>query len=202
MFIVNISESVKRTENHYQIILILDRINVLIIRFEADLYQWVHNVNKTNELCNEYWQAISNNKFKLHNIKLKNCQVIDNALFKKDLLWVFKNMHTKLLQEIHDQSSIFRLNSWRTIDLIQRFYYWSNHRVTIKQYIWNCHVCQQSKTFRNSINELHHSLSILQKYWKDITMNFIIKLFLFESYNVIYIIICRFIKKRHYVLCY
>jgi len=54
MLIVNISEAVKRTENHYQIILILDRVNVLIIELEADLYQRVHDANKTNELCNEY----------------------------------------------------------------------------------------------------------------------------------------------------
>jgi hypothetical protein len=72
----------------------------------------------------------------------------------------------------------------------------------IRQYIWNCHVCQQSKTFKNSINELHHSLSILQKRWKDIAMNFITELFLSEDYNVICTIIYCFIKKYHYVLCH
>jgi hypothetical protein len=135
MLIVNISEAVKRTEDHYQIILTLDRVNVLIIELEVNLYQRVHNVNKMNELCNKYRQAISNHKLKLHSIKLKNCQIIDNALFRKDLLWIFKSMHTKLLQKIHDQLSISHLDNWRTIDLIQRFYYWSNHWVTIKKYI-------------------------------------------------------------------
>ncbi len=69
----------------------------------------------------------------------------------------------------------------------------------IRCYIWNCNVYQWSKTFRNSINELLHSLSISQKHWKDITMNFITKLLLSEHYNIICTIICHFIKKHHYV---
>ncbi len=72
----------------------------------------------------------------------------------------------------------------------------------IKRYIWNCHVCQQSKTFKDSINELLYSLLISQKRWKDIAMNFITELSLSEDYNVICIIICWLIKKHHYVLCH
>ncbi len=121
-------------------------------------------------------------KLKFHITKLKNCKIIDSVLFKKDLLWIFKNMHTKLLQEVHDQSSIFHLNNKWIIDLVQRFYYWSDHRATIQWYIRNYHACQRSKVFRNSINELHHSLSISQKRWKNIAMNFITELSLSEDY--------------------
>jgi len=108
----------------------------------------------------------------------------------------------KLLKKIHDQSFIFHSDNWRTIDLVQRFYYWSDHWATIKCYIQNYYVYQQSKTFRNSINELLHSLSISQKCWKDITINFIIELLLSKDYNIICIIIYCFIKKRHYIFCY
>jgi hypothetical protein len=86
MFIVNISEAVKRTKDHYQIILIFDKVNVLVIELEVDLYQRVHDANKINELCNEYKQAINNNKLKLHSTELKDCKIINDALFKKDLL--------------------------------------------------------------------------------------------------------------------
>ncbi len=72
----------------------------------------------------------------------------------------------------------------------------------IKHYIQNCHACQQSKTSKDSINELLHSSSILQKRWKDITMNFITELLLLKDYNIIYTVICCFIKKHHYVLCH
>ena len=69
----------------------------------------------------------------------------------------------------------------------------------IKRYIQNCHVCQWSKTFKDNINELFHSLLISQKRWKNIVMNFIIELSLWKDYNIICIVICCFIKKHHYV---
>jgi len=86
MSLIDISESTQRTEDRYQIILTLDRINILAIESEVDLYQRVKDVNRTNELCNEYKQAISENKLKLHSTELKHCKIIDNVLFRKDLL--------------------------------------------------------------------------------------------------------------------
>ncbi len=127
MFLINVSESTQHTEDHYQIILTFNRINVLAIESEVDFYQWVKNVNKMNELCDEYKQAISENKLKLHSTELKHCKIVDDVLFRKNLLWVSENMHTKLLKKIHDQSFIFHSDNQRTIDLVQRFYYWSDH---------------------------------------------------------------------------
>ncbi len=141
MSLIDVFESTQRTEDCYQIILTLDKVNILAIESEVNLYQRVKDVNKMNELCNEYKQAISENKLKLHSIELKHCEIVDDVLFRKDLLWVSENMHTKLLKKIHDQPFIFHSDNQRTIDLVQRFYYWSNHWAMIRRYIWNCDVC-------------------------------------------------------------
>ncbi len=202
MLLANVSESAQRLEDCFQTILILDKVDVLSIESKANLYQRVQMINQTNKLCSEYRQAMNENKLKFHITKLKNCKIIDDVLFRKNLLWISENMHTKLLQEVYDQSSIFHLDNKWIIDLVQRFYYWSDHWATIQWYIWNCHACQRSKVSRNSINELHHSLSISQKRWKDIAMNFITELSLSEDYNVICTIICHLIKERHYVFCH
>jgi len=202
MSLANVSESAQCLEDSFQTVLTLDRVDVLSIESKANLYQRVWMINQTDKLCSEYRQAMNENKLKFHITKLKNCEILDDVLFRKDLLWVSENMHTKLLQEVHDQSSIFHLNNKRIINLVQRFYYWSGHRATIRRYIRNCHACQRSKVSRDNINELHHSLSISQKRWKDIAMNFITELFLSEDYNVICIIICHLIKECHYVFCH
>jgi len=86
MFLINVFESTQRTEDRYQIILTLDRINILAIESEVDLYQRVKDVNKMNELCNEYKQVISKNKLKLHSIELRHCKIVNDVLFRKDLL--------------------------------------------------------------------------------------------------------------------
>jgi len=79
MFVFDISESAQRTEDCYQTILIFNKVNILVIESEADLYQRVHDVNQMNELCNEFKQVISKNKLKLHSIKLKNCKIVDDV---------------------------------------------------------------------------------------------------------------------------
>ncbi len=199
MSLANVSESAQRLENHFQTILIFDKVDVLSVESKANLYQRVYMINQTDEFCSEYKQAMNENKLKFHIIKLKNCKIIDDILFKKDLLWIFENMHMKLLQEVHNQSLISHLDNKWIINLVQRFYYWSDHQATIQWYIQNYHACQWSKVSRNSINELHHSLLISQKRWKDIVMNFITELSLSEDYNIICTIIYHLIKECHYV---
>ncbi len=95
--LMNIFESAQRLEDCFQIILIFDKVNVLSIESEANLYQRVYMTNQTDELCSKYKQAMNNNKLKFHITKLKNCEIIDDVLFRKDLLWISENMHTKLL---------------------------------------------------------------------------------------------------------
>ncbi len=83
---MNIFESAQRLEDCFQIILIFDKVNVLSIESEANLYQRVYMTNQTDELCSKYKQAMNNNKLKFHITKLKNCEIIDDVLFRKDLL--------------------------------------------------------------------------------------------------------------------
>ncbi len=102
MFLENVSESAQRLEDCFQTILISDKVDVLSVESKANLYQQVYIINQTNEFCSEYKQAMNENKLKFHITKLKNCEIIDDVLFRKDLLWISENMHTKLLQEVHD----------------------------------------------------------------------------------------------------
>ncbi len=86
--------------------------------------------------------------------------------------------------------------------IIRRYYYWSSMQKTINQYIWNCYIYQRSKTFQDKFNELLHSLFILEQWWKNIVMNFIIDLSSSKDKNVILTVICRLLKKRHYISCF
>ncbi len=72
---------------------------------------------------------------------------------------------------------------------------------TVNHYIRNCYICQRLKMFKDKSNELLHSLLILEQWWQDIIMNFIINLFDSYNYNTILTVICRLSKKRHYISC-
>jgi len=72
---------------------------------------------------------------------------------------------------------------------------------TVDWYIWNCYVCQRSKTSRNKSNDLLQSLSISEQRWQNIVINFIIDLSDSYDYNAILTIICRLLKETHYISC-
>ena len=86
MSLADVSESAQRLEDHFQTILISDRVDVLSVESEANLYQRVCMTNQTDEFCSKYKQAMNENKLKFHITKLKNCEIIDDVLFRKGLL--------------------------------------------------------------------------------------------------------------------
>ncbi len=86
--------------------------------------------------------------------------------------------------------------------IIWRYYYWSLMWKTINQYIQNCYICQWSKTSWDKFNELLHSLLILEQWWKNIIMNFVIDLSFSKDKNIILTVICKLTKKRHYISCF
>jgi len=86
MSLANVSELTQHLEDHFQTILIFDKVDVSSVESKANLYQRVCMINQTDEFCSEYKQAMNDNKLKFHITKLKNCEIIDDVLFRKDLL--------------------------------------------------------------------------------------------------------------------
>ena len=52
----------------------------------SSLIKFYSIFNQMNELCDEYKQAMNENKLKFHITKLKDCEIIDDVLFRKNLL--------------------------------------------------------------------------------------------------------------------
>ncbi len=145
---------------------------------DESIYWLILEVNRINENCILLHEVVLKDEAQYEDTKLRNCRVQNEILYRDDLLWVFFNEHLqmKLIQKVHDQSSIDHFEILRTMKIIRRYYYWSSMRKTIDWYIQNCYICQWSKTSQNKFNELLHSLFILKQQWKNIVMNFIINL--------------------------
>ncbi len=204
-----ISKSFENEWCHYQrtTILTLNRMKIADLKKKENdesIYWLILEVNRINENCVLLREVISKDEAQYKDTKLRNCRVQNEILYRDDLLWVFFDEHLqmKLIRKVHDQSSIDYFKILRTIKAIRRYYYWFSMQKTISQYIWNCYICQRSKTSRNKFNELLHSLLILEQQWKNIVMNFIINLFSSEGKNIILTVICRLSKKQHYISCF
>ncbi len=192
---------------HYQWITILTsnwmKIADLKKNINESIYKQILEINEINENCTLLCEAIARDETQYEDIKLKNCWIQNEILYKDSQLWVLFNelLQMNLIREIHDQLSVDHSDILRTVKVIKRNYYWSFMRKTIDWYIRNCYICQRSKTSRDKSNDLLQSLLISEQRWQDIAMNFIIDLSDSSKYNVILMIICRLSKKRHYISC-
>ncbi len=168
------------------------------------IYKQILEINEIDENCMLLREVIARDETQYEDIKLRDCLVQNEILYRDDLLWIFFDEHLqmKLIQEVHDQSFIDHFEILRMMKIIRRYYYWSSMQKTIDQYIWNCYICQRSKTSQDKFNELLHSLLILEQQWKNIVMNFVIDLSFLKDKNIILTVICRLTKKRHYISCF
>jgi predicted metal-dependent hydrolase len=135
---------------------------------------------------------------------LKKFKSIENTLFFKKKLWVseFDQLKLNVIREIHDQSVAEHSNVRRTCKYLNKWYYWSQVKQSVERYVKNCHICKRFKASRNKSSELLNSLSISNRSWTDIIMNFVIELSKIKNdFNAILMIIDRLIKMHHYVLC-
>ncbi len=167
------------------------------------IYKQVLDVNEIDEDCILLREAKIRDEAQCKDIKLKNCWVQNEILYKDSQLWVSFNelLQMNLIRKMHDQFSINHLDILRTMKIIKWNYYWSFMWKTVDQYIRNCYVCQWLKISRNKSNDLLQSLLISKQRWQNIVMNFIIDLSDLYDYNVILTVICRLLKERHYISC-
>ncbi len=170
---------------------------------EKSIYKQILETNEINKNCTLLREVVLKDEAQYKDIKLRNCWVQNEILYQDNLLWIFFNEHLqmKLIQEVYDQSFIDYFEILRTMKIIRRYYYWFSMWKIISRYIWNCYICQQSKTSENKFNELLQSLLILEQWWKNIVMNFIIDLLSSEGKNIILTVICKLSKKQYYISC-
>ncbi len=129
------------------------------------IYKQILETNKIDENCTLLREAIARDETQYEDIKLKNCWTQNEILYHDSQLWISFNefLQMNLIREMHDQSSVDYSDILRTVKVIKRNYYWSFMRKTIDWYIWNCYICQRSKTSRNKSNDLLQSLSIFEQ---------------------------------------
>ncbi len=108
------------------------------------IYKQVLDVNEIDENCTLLREAIERDEAQCKDIKLKNCWIQNEILYKDSQLWVSFNelLQMNLIREMHDQFSIDHLDILRMIKIIKRNYYWSFMQKTVDRYIQNCYVCQ------------------------------------------------------------
>lgn len=179
-------------------------INDLEQNDELCLFDKIKTTNQNDDTCKQIRETLSKDEKNFDEMLLKNFHSIADVLFFENKLWVSKSNMLKLeiIRKIHDQSAIDHSNIRRTYEYVKKLFYWSCMRNIVEKYVKNCHICKRSKTIRDKYFDLLKSLSISEKSWRDISLNFVIELFINKRKNVILMMINRMTKMHHYISCF
>ncbi len=125
-------------------------------------------------------------------------------MFFKKKLWIseFDQLKLDIIRKIHDQSASEHSDVRRTCKYLFKWYYWSQAKQSVERYIRNCHICRRFKAIRDRYFELLNSLSISDRSWTNIILNFVIELSKTkDDFNAILMIVDRLTKMHHYISC-
>ena len=126
----------------------------------------------------------------------------DGILFYDGLVYVPDSpLRLEILQAHHDQPLAGHFGHRKTLDLIQREYYWPLMSAMVKNYIDSCDICKRVKTSRHKPYGLLQPLPIGQRPWGSISLDFIGPLPTSQGYNAILNVVDRLVKMAHFIPC-
>ena len=112
-----------------------------------------------------------------------------------------KQLRMQVIKEIHNQPAVDHSGVEQTLNMICQYYYWPAMHAEVEQYLRNCHVCKQAKASQDAYNGFFQPLSVLEKPWVDLTMDFVVGLLKNQGYDAILMVVDQLLIERHYILC-
>ncbi len=148
-------------------------------------------------LCNEAWH---------HNkIFLVECEKHENHLYFQERKYMLNSdkLRLRIIQLAHDNVVNDHSERAKSYELISWVYWWSNIYKYVQRFIQNCHVCTRFKLSRQWTQEWLCSLSVLERRWRNIFMNYVnslsLSIFMSITYKYVLVFIDHFIKIRYLV---
>ena len=87
-----------------------------------------------------------------------------------------KTVKQKILEELHDSQTAGHLGYQKTVQTVNRGFWWQGITEDIKDYVFSCQKCQEMKTTKQSPSGLLQPLPIPNRKWQNISMDFIVEL--------------------------
>ena len=157
----------------------------------------------TDEFIQETTNLLKSNARKSRKITLAECRIQDDRLYYQDRLVLPDNdeLRLKLLRLVHDAPIGGHQGRARTLELLQREYYWPKMYETVARYVKSCHVCSRVKASREKKQGLLKPLPVPERRWRDISVDFIVELPEVRGLSNIMVVVDRLSKMFHTIPC-
>ncbi|KAK3559268.1 hypothetical protein QTP86_009932 [Hemibagrus guttatus] len=114
-------------------------------------------------------------------------------------LFVPKTVRSQILQWGHCSRLTCHPGTSRTLEFLQRRFWWPTIKEDVTTFVKACPTCNQGKASHRSPQGLLHPLSIPHRPWSHLSMDFITGLPLSQGNTVIMVIVDRFSKADRFV---
>ena len=140
-------------------------------------------------------------------LELGECTIHEDLLYVGERLYVpqteDQTLRTEVLKEIHESPPGGHAGRTSTYDRLSRYYYWPRMTDSVSRYVKSCHVCKRSKSYREGKQGLLKPLPIPERYWTDISVDFITPLPYCtrygRKYQHIMVVVDRLSKKKKFI---
>lgn len=158
---------------------------------------------QNDEFANSVIQALKNNELRHSQIDLSECELLDNCLLVYGLYYVPDNesLRCKIIRSCHDSPIAGHPGRAATFELVTRNYWWPGMRKTIARYLRNCDTCARIKPARHAPYGLLKPLSVPQRRWDSVSMDFIVGLPASgpQRFTSILVVVDRLSKMAHFI---
>jgi hypothetical protein len=125
----------------------------------------------------------------------------DDLVTYKKRLYIPDDAALKLevAHRCHDAKVAGHFGRDKTLELINRNYYWPNIEQWVRNYVRTCDACQRNKAARHKPYGRLQPLDLPYSPWEQISMDFITDLPEVKGYNQIWVVVDRFTKMSHFI---
>ena len=138
-------------------------------------------------------------------LELGDCEIKDDLLYVGPRLYIPDDpiLKTRIIKHIHEAPPGGHAGRSSTYDRVSSFYYWPGITDTVARYVKSCHACKRSKSYREGKQGLLKPLPIPDRYWQDISVDFITPLPVCSRFGRrfehIMVIVDRLSKKKKFI---
>ena len=168
-----------------------------------DEYQLLSDGYPDDPFIRETLQLLSNGVRRSKKITLGDCENRNSRLYYRSRLVIPDNdeLKVKILRAVHDAPSGGHPGRGKTLELIQREYYWPRLFETVRRYVSCCHTCRRAKASREKYHGLLKPLPVPERRWADISVDFVVDLPESEGYKNVMVVVDRLSKYRYLIPC-
>ena len=123
----------------------------------------------------------------------------NGLLYRRNLLWVPKGLVQRIMESEHDTMVAGHTGQDKTIELIERNFWWPKMNERIIDFVRSSPDCQRNKASRHQPYGLSSLLELPYAPWQSIAMDFIMEIPTSDECDQLWVIIDRFTKMAHFL---